>query len=270
MKCRNLVETGSRNIVWFGSCGKIDGFDVLSFDFETPSAPGNIYNAVSKADGIFKQPIPYDPDLIDVALTLLWNGENISPEFGEAGLIENKSHYDPQSSTPTDVSFAFYYYEDSTISEIGRSNILTIVREKPADWKQNYRKYKVGEAKCLHNPVFWAYGSEPMPTYLMDVTGRKLPAQNYAFDGEAVKMSLIQRLSVIKGELWYKASYGLPLTDKIKNKNIYDSIVVDIITSHSGIANLIEYESYIENRQYRFKFKAMTIFNEELSISYSI
>lgn len=107
-------------------------------------------------------------------------------------------------------------------------------------------------------------------SYGIDKFGNKLPYKNYATEQEGVAASLIQRLSVIKGELWYKASYGLPLMEKIKNKGIYDSIIVDIITSHPNVVKIIEFNSRVNNRQYELEFTVYTTFKEELRVSYII
>ena len=41
---------------------------------------------------------------------------------------------------------------------------------------------------------------------------------SFAKDEEGVAQSLTQRLSVIRGELWYNVLYGIPLFDKMKTK----------------------------------------------------
>lgn len=107
-------------------------------------------------------------------------------------------------------------------------------------------------------------------SYGKDELGNAKKAPNYSEKGEAVRDSLIQRLSVIKGELWYKASYGLPLTEKIKNKGIYDSIIINIITDHPEVVNIPYYNSYIDEHQYNLEFVAYTIYNEEIKISHTI
>ena len=95
--------------------------------------------------------------------------------------------------------------------------------------------------------------------------------ENYATGQEGVADSLIQRLSVIKGELWYKASYGLPLLEKIKNKGIYDNVIISIITSHPNVVNLTYYNSTIdEKRRYVLDFAVYTTYNEEVKIQYTI
>lgn len=103
-----------------------------------------------------------------------------------------------------------------------------------------------------------------------DEFGNKLPYENYATKQEGVAASLIQRLSVIKGELWYKASYGLPLMEKIKNKGIYDSIIINIISSHPDVIRIIDFDSKVLDRKYSLNFTVYTTYKEELKISYII
>lgn len=97
---------------------------------------------------------------------------------------------------------------------------------------------------------------------------RSIKAENYATDQHGVATSLIARLSIIKGELWYKASYGLPLMDKIKNKGIYDSIIINIINEHPDVKNITYFNSSVENHKYIFNFIVNTIYSEEVEINY--
>lgn len=90
---------------------------------------------------------------------------------------------------------------------------------------------------------------------------------SYATGGEGVKNALIPRLSVIKGELWYKSSYGLPLMDKIKSKGIYDSIIVKYITDYPDVNNLEEFISTLEEHTYTFNCVIETIYGEKINLS---
>lgn len=75
---------------------------------------------------------------------------------------------------------------------------------------------------------------------------------------QSVVDSLTQRLSVIKTELWYDISYGLPLFDKVKNKIAMDGAVASIVTSHPDVISMSSFESAIVNRKYSCKFQAVT------------
>lgn len=77
---------------------------------------------------------------------------------------------------------------------------------------------------------------------------------------QSVVDSLTQRLSVIKSELWYNVTYGLPLFDKVKNKIAMDGAVVTIVNSHPDIISITSFESTVVNRKYSCKFQAITKF----------
>lgn len=99
----------------------------------------------------------------------------------------------------------------------------------------------------------------------------KLEGNNYVSDTDAVVASLTQRLSVLKGELWYQVNYGLPLTDKIRSTKIFDAVICDIITSHPGVTGIVNFSSSIENHTYRFNAEILTIYGDQavLQNSYS-
>ena len=107
-------------------------------------------------------------------------------------------------------------------------------------------------------------------TYIENGVKKAIKIENYSEKQEAVRNSLIQRLSVIKGELWYKASYGLPLMDNIKNKGIYDSVIINIIMEHPDVRSIVYFNSEIVDHKYTFDFVVDSIYNEDVSISYEI
>ena len=74
----------------------------------------------------------------------------------------------------------------------------------------------------------------------------------------AVASSLTQRLSVIKRELWYKMSYGLPLFDKIKSKVFMDSEVTNIILDHPDVLRIENFSSHIIDKKYTFDCQIVT------------
>ena len=96
-----------------------------------------------------------------------------------------------------------------------------------------------------------------------DENNNKISAENYSEKQEGVRDDLIQRLTLIKGELWYRKSYGLPLLDKIKSKGIFDSIIIDIILSHPDVVRLLEYTSTLTDKTYSFDFKVQTIYSDK-------
>ena len=79
-----------------------------------------------------------------------------------------------------------------------------------------------------------------------------------------VKDSLISKLSILKGELWYKSNYGLPLTEKTKIKSIIDVAVLDIINDQQEIKSVISFDSIVNNHNYILNFSLATIYSDEL------
>lgn len=96
------------------------------------------------------------------------------------------------------------------------------------------------------------------------------PVANYAENTDAVVDSLIQRLSIIKGELWYQVNYGLPLTEKQTGINVFDLIIADIISSHPGVASLDKYTSKIIDHTYYYSCQITSIFADTVNISNEI
>lgn len=92
---------------------------------------------------------------------------------------------------------------------------------------------------------------------------------NYSEDTDAVVDSLIQRLSVIKGELWYQVNFGLPLTEKNRGVTIFDMTIMDIITSHPGVAQLDSFTSSIKNHVYTFTGQIRSVYGNVATISNS-
>lgn len=98
---------------------------------------------------------------------------------------------------------------------------------------------------------------------------------SYATKQEGVASSLIQRLSLIQGELWYNEDIGLPLFSKVKDKFIYDSIIINTILKHSDVRGIISYESKVNVKStnhgtYYFKAEIESVYNEILTINSSM
>lgn len=82
--------------------------------------------------------------------------------------------------------------------------------------------------------------------------------ENFADKQDAVANSLTQRLSVLKNELWYNMSYGLPLFDNIKSKVFMDSSVTQIIMQHPDVVRIESFSSNIVDKTYTFSCKIMS------------
>lgn len=90
-------------------------------------------------------------------------------------------------------------------------------------------------------------------------------------DAYNVRDALISKLSILKGELWYKYNFGLPLIDKVKIKGIMDAEVLNIINGIQEIKRVVSFNSVIENRKYILNFSVETIYsNEKTSVNLKI
>lgn len=86
---------------------------------------------------------------------------------------------------------------------------------------------------------------------------------NYSVSQEGVVDSLIQRLNVIKGELWYNVSVGIPLFEKSKKVGIMDSYIITTILDHPDVISILEFKSEILNNHiYNCYFKVATIYGD--------
>ena len=94
-------------------------------------------------------------------------------------------------------------------------------------------------------------------SYSLKVGGNRR-IDNYVEDRAAIICSLIQRLSVIKNELWFAYNYGIPLTDKVKNKAIMDASVADIILKTNDVLSIDAFESEQIGHDYSCYFIATT------------
>lgn len=81
-------------------------------------------------------------------------------------------------------------------------------------------------------------------------TNDKEITYSFVDEKEGVLSSLIERLSVLEGELWYKASYGQPITSITKSKIAMDSFIIKVINSHPDVESIDFFNSYIENKKY--------------------
>lgn len=93
-----------------------------------------------------------------------------------------------------------------------------------------------------------------------DGTAKKAP--NYSNEQDAVVNALTQKLSVIKGELWYKMSYGLPLFEKNKSQLLFDSFVAEVISKEPDVISVLEFDSEVFNKIYNCNMKLMTKYGE--------
>ena len=85
---------------------------------------------------------------------------------------------------------------------------------------------------------------------------------SYDKNQQGLNDSLIQRLSVLKGELWYNVNQGLPLIEKIKSKHLIDASVLSIIADHPDVDKIISFSSRVENNKYRCGVEILSKFGQ--------
>lgn len=119
-------------------------------------------------------------------------------------------------------------------------------------------KYK----NIIMKPSIYVYNTMPTYKHLALFVDENDKHANYSYKKEAVKDSLTQRLSVIKNELWYDYQYGLPLTDKVRNKAIMDAYVIKIILAHPDVLDIEGFESIQEKNNYSCYFIVNTIYGQ--------
>lgn len=89
---------------------------------------------------------------------------------------------------------------------------------------------------------------------------------DYAEGSDAICASLTQRLSVLKGELWYQVNYGIPLTDKLNSVKLFDLVIADIITSHPEVTSIKSFKSGLTNHNYWYDAEIGTIYGEIINL----
>ena len=85
---------------------------------------------------------------------------------------------------------------------------------------------------------------------------------NFSDKQEGVADSLTQRLSVIKGELWYNISYGLPLFEKQKSKVAIDSFIGSTITTHPDVTSIESFKSQVIDKNYTCTIVINTVYGQ--------
>lgn len=82
-------------------------------------------------------------------------------------------------------------------------------------------------------------------------SGKKVQAQSFVESIDAVTAALNQRLSIIKNELWYNMSFGLPLIDKVSSKYIVDAAINEIVLNTQHVVEITRFESSISGHTYK-------------------
>lgn len=232
MKCRKVVYDESNekyDVVWFGSSGTIKKLECAGKTIEITPTSGEVKIS----------PVVYN-QICEINY-INNSGKPIQVQI----LDQNLQTIHAEFISITKPSFGIYI-------PLG-VNELTIIG----------KTFDGGILKDLEDP----FSVKTLDYYSNNAIFWDATKQSYAEYQEGVASSLIQRLSVIKGELWYQINYGLPLFDKIKSKGIYDSTIIGIITNHPDVTDIEEFNSYVEKNVYYFNAKINTIYKESLELS---
>lgn len=261
MKCRNLIKNNDKqNIVWFGSYGIERKIDTTKLPQKTLS--------ITYQNGLAYWDIPEEYYTIEnkkfemnakIILEVL-NVNELPPS--PLNYIRFDLDFLKNGRIQTSLQYSIYYNGKGIFKFVLEDFTKVFPTDEYCD------KVQIGFFSKPSPPFVPSPLEANLSIYLPE--NYSLKADNYVGEQHGVAVSLIQRLSIIKGELWYKASYGLPLLDKIKNKGIYDSIIINIINSHPDVENIVYYNSKIENHSYIFNFIVRTIYGEDVEINYML
>lgn len=90
---------------------------------------------------------------------------------------------------------------------------------------------------------------------------------NYVDNTEGVASGLTQRLSIMRGELWYAINTGIPLLDKHASKGVLDAFVVKTVLEYPDVKEILLFESQNIEHEYKVQLKVQSVFGViELSI----
>ncbi len=229
MKCRRIINNnGINSVCYFRSIGLKDS-DPIKIEIN---------------------PYDKDPVIEPTKFTL----ENIKT----SSVLEFKVNLKPNEY----IDFELYdenklLYDKSILNKTLNPNTYTFVynvKYKFYPERQNlYVKYKSNNSIII---------------YCINKTKSNfIDKDTYALDSDAVVESLNQRLSKIKGELWYQLNYGLPLFDKYKTKGIFDATIINIISEHPEVNYIKSYKSEVKKNIYTFDVNVVTIYNAEINLN---
>lgn len=125
-----------------------------------------------------------------------------------------------------------------------------MICRKIKKWKEGIIEYK---------DIVW-FGS-----YGVDENGKAKfveNKENFSTNQQGVCDSLTQRLSILRNELWYDASYGLPLFDKIKSKIVLDSYIMTAIKEHPDVIEINNFNSKVIDNKYSCEMNITSTFGD--------
>ena len=260
MKARRLIEqNGKYNIVYFGSCGikekykSIEGLRTDSVINLNPCSKNNIDHNLHFRIQSITEPTSL---IVKIQFKYLQNNDWLNDEIEQSFSTFDGPLDDNFWDVTWDISEIFTLYNTT------RSFTLTVLEVNPNNLILDY----------FENAGDLVYTPEPNNVQRNAPNYKEVVSVGYSYSSkqEGVRDSLIPRLGIIKGELWYRKSYGLPLLDKIKSKGIFDSIIVGYIMDHPDVVGLDEFTSKLDGHSYKYDCKINTIYNEETILSNKI
>lgn len=270
MKCRNLSEK-NHNIIWFGK--DFENFKTVQYSgairtcirytgVRTTETNGVKQQIIVRGDSFFTDNPTADFVYFSIGgyqtqanfKNSTHSSGTIGPQNGFDGLFYAISSKEEFHFTLNDVEIDgtdLYNYINQTFVYNGTTYYC----------KFNYDTF----SNDVLNGAFYTSSTSTTSIGTCYLITPKTP--NYVEDTDAVVVSLIQRLSVIKGELWWQVNYGVPLTDKVRGTTLYDMVITDIITSHLGVASIQSYSSNLVGHTYTYTCTIKTIFGDTATIS---
>ncbi len=235
MKCRELKvwydedEKKNENLVWFGSYGK----DVLAKENKVNllSPFPFIWVEYKKESKCYMTP---DGEVCQVITTI-----NPITSKGQSYYLNFTT-----KEVPAIISLIGEngnIIDSITVNEIKSYSFKGILSEPIFSveiFKDNFENAEI---------ILKEYGKAKKN--LKTINGKESVA-SFVDEKEGIISSLTERLSVLQGELWYKSSYGQPITSITKSKILMDSFIVKVIESHPDVKSIDYFESYIENKKY--------------------
>lgn len=239
MKCRKLVRASDGH------------YDVCFFGYGSKNKDKKVKLTLTNNE---EEVIANNTDIYTSSLTTFISGITYY-ELNENGIYVETEDTEPNENK-------MYYIEDENNNKVLATEQFTSFDEKTA-YYSSLSEY-IDTSNILYN-LYYKNDDDD----LVEIS--KIENSDYAEGAEAVVYSLIQRLSVLKGELWYNKGYGLSLLEKVRNKNFIDGEIINIILSHPEVRSIINYESKISNDGgYRIKVQILTIYNTNEEIETSV
>lgn len=193
-------------------------------------------------------------DVIFAAPTILDNVNNFIRIRVAAGITLNNVTIRPLLFDLTDMGI------DTTDVEVAKSELL-----KRGINIDKYIPYDVGSLRYVFSTSISDNQTKDVDYNKAlrandDYSTKFVAHDNYATEQEGVVNSVIQRLSVIQGELWWQMDYGIPLFSNVSSKAIMDSSIIDMTLEHEDVLEFIDFNSTLENHNYKCNFEVLTTY----------